>query len=107
MLVGVVAAVLAAVGWCVWRKRKPARVGCQEDGKTPFFMLYSTVTVLHTCTVCSAVTVHLYVVQSLYSRTWIASSLKEGQIGTHYQRYILAIQGAFNGTLLHEVGAEQ
>ena len=38
--VAAVVAVLAAVGWCVWRKRKPARVGCQEDGKTPFEYMY-------------------------------------------------------------------
>ena len=35
VLVG--AAVFVAIGWCVWRKRKPARVGCQEDGKTAFY----------------------------------------------------------------------
>ena len=36
VIVLVFVAVLAAVG-CVWRKRKPARVGCQGDGKTAFY----------------------------------------------------------------------
>ena len=56
--------------------------------RQPFIMLYSHCTTY------------------LYSRTWIVSTLK-GRQNSYSLSEELAIQGAFNGTLLHEVGTEQ
>ena len=53
------------------------------------------------CTVCTA-----YV--RTYGRTWIVpvSTLKGRKTGSHYRRYVLTIQGVFNGIALGRDRAE-